>query len=604
MLSSGLNQVRFFPLNDFSFGDIINIKRCHSLRDDIAMPEEIKSLIVQLSKLKFSFSATDAQTKSAIISAVRRSEPKSGFRVLNAAFVEMYHETLCFMQAYPDNAAILRLVDDELLRFGQFVTAFRQYSGKKNALDESGVAQTAIHHPYSLDMARWLLARFGDSVDIDWADYDEKEIDPLSGLLPIFALYMENDGIDDADLATSDWIKMATGAGNSLRWLIEQLEGLNIPVEVERYIYDNAELTLKWELGDTKGSRTLAKNHPRGIYYQRTPLKKRRIDLNKSIRRPPPPLRIISESNGERAIEILIRALLPRHRELWPATYANPREVYITGMGRCLDIYFFGMLPDYRMPLESNYAALIVKNGVPIGYGISVMFFDRCEIAINIFDSFRSGEASQIFEHFARVFYHHFGGRDFLMRQWQVGHENEEGIKSGSYWFYYKLGFRSLDKRVNSLAQEEWKNIVSDKTYRTSERTLKRLALSDMHIAPGRESARPYTELKVTELAFKVTRLIAEKFAGNRQKALDYSISKVKAAGINPSELSAGEREQFERFCPLLALTDDLQSWSRKEKADLLKIIKSKAKPREMEYVRGLQKHGRLKAAFERIAIP
>src|SRR3989304_2951445 len=114
------------------------------------------------------------------------------------------------------------------------------------------------------------------------------------------------------------------------------------------------------------------------------------------------------------------------------------------------------MRPLDRMPLEVNYSALLMKNGVPIGYGIAVLFFDQCEIAINVFDTFRSAEASVIFDHFFRVFYHHFGGRAFLMRRWQVGYENEEGLQSGSFWFYFKLGFRPIDPKTNALALEEW----------------------------------------------------------------------------------------------------------------------------------------------------
>jgi hypothetical protein len=32
----------------------------------------------------------------------------------------------------------------------------------------------------------------------------------------------------------------------------------------------------------------------------------------------------------------------------------------------------------------------------------------------------------------------------FSLDPYQIGHENEEGIESGAFWFYRKLGFRPV----------------------------------------------------------------------------------------------------------------------------------------------------------------
>jgi len=561
------------------------------------MPQDTKSLIAQLSALKFSFSRSDAGLKADLIEALSKR------KVAPAASLIEYHETLCFMQAYPDDKRISQLVDRELTEFMGRVDEFKRRNLASIALDDTGMAGTMINYPYNLFMARWLVENHGAAVDIDWDDYNEKSGDPLSGILPLLALYPENDGIDDEDLATTDWIKLAGGKRNSLRWLIERLDSLEISPDVRNYIYDNSELSLKWRLGSTKCARTLAKIPPEYISYQRRPLKKERIDLHRSVRRAAPELKLLPREIALETIQTLIRALLPRHRELYPATFANPDEVYVTTPGRGLDIYILGMLPTRRMPLESNYSALLVKNGVPIGYGISVVFFDRCEIAINVFDSFRAGEAGMIFEHFVRLFYHHFGARDFLMRRWQVGYENEEGIKSGSFWFYYKLGLRSLDLKIDEMASQEWQKISSDRGYRTSAKTLKRLARSDMHISPGNINRKAYSELAVTKLGFAVTKMVAEKFAGDRQAALEWSISKVKRAGISSANLNRLEKIQYRRFSPLLALIDDLDNWTAGEKSLLLRVIRAKAASREIEYIRLLQKHSRFKAALEKLAL-
>jgi hypothetical protein len=568
--------------------------------DNSSPTAKTKDLIESLTSLKFAFSPADSREKAAIIRALAQKT------IRNPASLQKYHDTLCFMQAYPDNPRLLKLVDGELTDFAKRIEYFREINGPDDdRIDDTGMVNTTIHYSYGIHMARWLVKKYGAAVDIDWDDYNTKEADPLSALLNLFALYMENDGIDDENLSTEDWIvKAIRGEQTSLGWLLRKLDGLEAPLEIKQHLYDNSELTLRWELGRTKAARTLAKNPPRRIYYHKAPLKKAKVSLKDCIRKGPPSFSLLAPKAGTEIINTLIRAQLPRHRELYPVFYANPEEVYMTSVGRGLEIFVLGMLPEYRMPLEANYSALLVKNGVPIGYGIGVLFFERCEIAINVFDTFRSGEAVLIFEHFFRVFYHHFGARAFLMRRWQVGHENEEGLQSGSFWFYYKVGFRSFDPRISELAQEEWQKIQRDKTYRTDTRTLKRLALSDLVIDLRPKSKNPFKELPVTDIGMAVTSMIADRFRGDNRKALAASKRAVRNA-LNIRDLrswTTPERLQFERWSPLLASIPDLSDWRMAEKQNLVRLIRSKAGKREKSYVGLLQRHRKLFVALTDLA--
>jgi hypothetical protein len=455
-------------------------------------------------------------------------------------------------------------------------------------------------------MSRWLVERYGNDIDIDWEYYAEDERDPISGLLNIFALYAENDGIDDEDLTTEEWVKAALGKGQTaLYWLLKKLDNLQCSFDVKQYLYDNSELTLKWKVGESKAARTLAMTPRPVIYYQKAPMKKRRFDLRHMAKSEPPRLILLSEKAGSRIIETQIHALLPRHRELYPTLYANPSEVYRTSPGRGLEIYMVGMKPENRMPLETNYSGLLIKNGVPIGYAIAVLLFERCEIAINVFDTFRSGEASIIFNHFFKVFYHHFGGRAFIMRKWQLGHENEEGLQSGSFWFYYKLGFRSMVPDVREFAKSEADKLKRDKSYRCDIRTLKKLALSDMLVDLRSRPRKPFRELPIAGIGMAVTRMIARDFGGDSRKALKSSRKSVLSAlGITDlGRWSEIQRLQFERLCPLLALIEDLSKWNKSEKRRLVEIIKSKGAGREKRYVALMQRHNKLQETLTKLTI-
>jgi hypothetical protein len=76
---------------------------------------------------------------------------------------------------------------------------------------------------------------------------------------------------------------------------------------------------------------------------------------------------------------------------------------------------------------------------------------------------------------------HHFtGATAFSLDPYQIGHENEEGIQSGAFWFYRKLGFRPTRRKLMALAEKEEQKIATRKGYRTPPRTLRELANGPM----------------------------------------------------------------------------------------------------------------------------
>ena len=566
----------------------------------ILITKKTGELIDTLRSIKFMFSREYASIKREIIEDLSEREITAPSHILG------YHEALCFMQAYPDSRIIRNLVDSELEHFYLRIERFRDlYGDDDERIEDYGLVDTFIRYQYNYIMANWLVKNYGNDVEIDWDFYSENEKDPLSGLLNIFALYVENDGVDNEDLSTEDWIKGAVAANQTaLQWILRKLDSLKAPFDIKQYLYDNAELMLKWHLGKSRAASTLAMSDRPVIYFQNRPMKKQRFDLRRAANSQIPAIRLLSEKEGKRIIETQILALLPRHRELYPVLYANPAEVYVTSPGRGLEIYMVGMKPENRMPLETNYSGLLIKNGVPIGYAISVLLFERCEIAINVFDTFRSGEASIIFNHFLKVFYHHFGGRAFIMRKWQVGHENEEGLKSGSFWFYYKLGFRPIDPEVGELAKIESAKISKDKSYRSDIRTLKRLALSDMLVDLRPKPRRPFKEMLVSDIGMAVTEHIARNYRSDSVRALRNSLKAVKSVlGIrNLNKWPVNERVAFERWCPMLTLIEDLNNWNMRDKRKLIEIIKAKADIKEKRFVGLMQKHAKFQESLLKIA--
>src|SRR5204863_1254720 len=161
-------------------------------------------------------------------------------------------------------------------------------------------------------------------------------------------------------------------------------------------------------------------------------------------------------------------------------TYADAVRVIKAEFGRGTVVYVVGVPPGNRLPLRAYHAAMMFKNGVPIGYFEGLSFFERMESGFNLYYTFRDGETAWLYARTLNVMHHFTGATAFSLDPYQIGYENEEGIESGAFWFYRKLGFRPTRREVLKLALREEEKIAKRKGYRTPAATLRRLARSPM----------------------------------------------------------------------------------------------------------------------------
>jgi len=137
-------------------------------------------------------------------------------------------------------------------------------------------------------------------------------------------------------------------------------------------------------------------------------------------------------------------SLAVRYRETYHFNYANPREVYLSDVGEGVSVAVFGLLPAHRFALECTMGYLILSNGVPIGYGGSSVLFKQVNTGVNIFDEFRGSEAAFLWTQVMRVYHALVGCTRFIANPYQFGSDNSEALKSGAFWFYYRLGYRPV----------------------------------------------------------------------------------------------------------------------------------------------------------------
>jgi hypothetical protein len=494
------------------------------------------------------------------------------------------HQRLLFARAFPRTAAALHRAAAALARF-EARPALRRHRAD---LDSTGIAGTLYRYPFNYTMTRWLSARWGRAVDVDWPAYKKHEWDEVAGLLSQLVAWAENEGLDDDDTGSWDWMRVARGRNNSLQYLLERIAQRGFPEPLARHLFESLGLPLVWDLAGCPDAVTNAVLPVRRVFY--APVQRERpADFAASVLGPIGDLTLLPPRRALPVIDAARAALSQREREFHVIVHANPDEVYRVACGRGLEICVFGLARPERLTIEADYGALLVRNGVPIGYGYAALAFDRADIAINVFPEYRAGESAYVFTSFCALFYRWFGARKLIMRRYQLGWQNPEGIEAGSFWFYYKLGFRSVDERVRALADAEARRLARRAGARSSEATLKRLARSDMVLCLDGSPVEQFRDTPLREIGLMVTRLIERGYGGDRRRAVAECEKRV-------GRLLGGSVAGC-RLAPVAALIPHLTRWSRAERAALRRLVRLKEGLTERPFVLALLHHSRF-AAF------
>jgi hypothetical protein len=187
---------------------------------------------------------------------------------------------------------------------------------------------------------------------------------------------------------------------------------------------------------------------------------------------------------------------------------------------------------------------------------------------------------------------------------YQLGHDNEEAIESGAFWFYRKLGFRPGRADLQRMAEREERKIATDPKYRTPARTLKRLAAGHVFYEfPGSEVGA-WDRFSTRNIGLRVSRRMARDFGGDAARMREHSRRALERilfpgnGGVRASSWTPLEKAAFENFALVLADVPGLRAWTREEREALVRIIRAKAKPDEMLYLHLTQGHARLRRAL------
>jgi len=541
----------------------------------------------------FRYSPESRKEKRALLEALERTS------VGHAATLRRLHETLCFLQAHPDDAEVLALVDRALEAIPARVT--RLGPGARRRLHDSGIASTTLDYPFGLPMARWLASRFPADADVAWRRFHDE--DRLDETLSLLATTAEGDAFSEGGMGWREWLRVAKGGRRltDLQLLLEVFGRTGLPTEARDWLFESLGLPIQWRPRGPGASRTLARGAPPRVFFHEAGLDRSAGDLVDALSRPLPALARAPRELAESLIDSARVAMATRQRELHAFSYPNPDDVLVVRGGRGLVLAFIGIVPDFRLPLEAYYGFLALKNGVPVSYGGGWELFGTLDFAVNIFASFRQGESAYLATQLLRAYRRIFGMRTVVVDRYQLGHESTEALRSGSFYFYHRLGFRPRNPDVLRVLETERTKIAADASYRSPVRVLEQLAGDEVFLSlPGGLPA-PEKRLRATDVAALVARFVAREYGGDRVAAVRETAARVGLVLGVPRRASwpLSERRAFEGMSLVAALIEDLARWPVAARRALVAVMRAKGASSEMRYAHQLDGHRRLRRSLE-----
>ena len=557
------------------------------------MAASAAALLRELERLKTEFGGTAARRKLALLSGLRRG------RLGRAADVVALHEQLCFMRAYPDDAALLRRVD-------QLLHGFDRRSDLRRCaqrLGDTGIAGTPIHYRFFAPTARWLARRWGDRLSIDWERF--ANLSQLDELLNHFALWAETPGLDESTEGAREWVERMRGPDETdAVFLVRSMAGLDAGESLANHVYERLDPPLRLAAGPDTPNRTRPRHVASRVTFQTGPLRTARPTLPGAARRPPHGVRVAPRREATRLVDMAREAMVTRSRDLDVFMFGDARDVRLVDWGDGLAFAVFCATPDRRLLLESVYGMLTLKNGVPIGYVLLSALFGSSEIAYNVFETFRGGESGHVYGAVLATAHLLFGSDTFTIYPYQLGDENDEALQSGAWWFYQKMGFRPRDGAVQRLMRRELATMATRPGHRSTLPTLRRLSRTNLYLDLGSPRRDVIGELPLRRVGEAVTDAVARRFGSDRGRARRVLTGEARTL-LGLGSLDGWDRSQrlmLQRWAPLVTVLPGVSGWSAVDRRALVEVIRAKGGRRESDYVRCFDGHRRLRRAVLALA--
>lgn len=545
------------------------------------------SPLSSLEQVKSSYDGGCADAKLALLGRLERARLRTPRAILRL------HEILCYLRAYPDDARILAQVERMLGGFHRR-TDLRRH---RAALADSGIAGTTTYYRFFWSTAHWLARCWPE-----WFQFDRGDAEPaerMRAALPLLVTPAESAWLKESRVPAFDALDRLCAKGETdAVFLVRRVEAMPGNSLTREAFYDSIDAACVLKSGAGTPSRTHVKHAGAPVSFRNKPLRRTRPDLREQIALVPRSVREVSPREGERLLDLARGVMVTRSRDLDAFAYGDPRDVRMVEDGEGLAFMVNGVVPERRALIAGTCGYLTLQNGVPIGYGDLILVGRSAAVAFNTFETFRGGEAAWTFARLLAMVRHLYGTESFSLDPYQLGHRNTEGIASGAWWFYCKLGFQPQAPEARRILQDELARMKAMPGHRSERATLRKLAAWHLFfdLDPSRSTGLP----PVAGVGARIARQLAGRAGADRERALnECSREALALLGLRSLQgFTPDERLAWLRWGPLVLSLAGLSRWSAAEKRALVHVIRAKGGHREGDFVALFGAHRKLAAAL------
>lgn len=552
------------------------------------------TLIRSLEKVRTSFVADDIRKTEEILTALLKMKqiPPSGLLPL--------HEALLFIKAFPFTDKLAILADKNLRLLENYLVqgVRKKQTGLIKAIDNSGVSGSKVVATFSYDLIHCLISSFPDAVLYDSCAIDAEEF--FSLLLTMLPSPLKENFMEGGWNTVDEWLDALCSKDRKakLQLLLSFFNEAGIPRTQRDFLFERLQLYIEADLAKMP-SRTNIFLPAETFIHADGILKK--TDVNAMVHTPVEEDHTVTVDERKRIISAVRWTLFALFRETDPGTYADLHDVRVFHVGRGLQIVLMGMKHDRRNPIDAYIGFMAFKNGCPYAYGGAWMLGPMAKIGINVFPAFRGGESALFFAQLMRVYQQVFSPEYFVAEPYQVGRDNPEGIETGAFWFYYRLGYRPVLPALKKLAATEFQKLKTGKTKKTPASLLRKLVADELIWVEPEKEQRLKEKFDTAQLSKALFTYIRKRYHGDwitfRREALRSMV---------PAVFDASDHSLLSEILPVLSdyvfASGGTQGWSKQECETLHRMMLEKARGMDSAYARLLAEHSRLIKQLVRFA--
>ncbi|HET9338209.1 MAG TPA: hypothetical protein VFQ55_04360, partial [Casimicrobiaceae bacterium] len=509
-----------------------------------------------------------------------------------AALVD-WHDLMLFVLAHPASRGEVVRANLELARVARAARAIalRGRAADRRALEHTGIAWTTVRASFGLAIARWLLARWPGAASLDSIDGDGALADVLATALPPLQADVAGGGHLDAD----EIVAAFAGDGDRAAWLVRTADALPAAEAVREHLYETLGSTLAVSPRASALARTFNRGPAHAPYLVGALV--RDVDVRAATGVPLPRARPPTLAQREAIVDASRATLAMLGRETDALSATSARDTAWHRLGRGVAIALHAPSAGRRGPLDAHVGFVLYRNGVPVAYGGGWPFLGGCRIGVNVFPAFRGGESAWLFAQVLRAYRQRFRIVRFVVEPSQYGRGSREGLVSGAFWFYWRLGFRPVVPRLLALAEAEAAKIAADRRYRAPIAVLRRFTEGDVALALEDAAVPP----DPADLAEAASGWLAARGGGDPARAERRALAlATRYVGVTlPTD--PVERTAWRAWAPLLAQCPAIATWPDGARAGVAAVIRAKARD-EYAFQAGLCAHRRLADALSRLA--